>query len=187
MQANQLMCKYEEDFKNVSSSRKDVTVCFKLDDRHVTATYLGDAPSEETFGALYSFMTCFNNQSVQVEVVGKDQFGPKQDIDVVLVKFVDEATQQKVIAFHQMYGKPEPGWNKKLDTPNFHISAKHREWFENTDIGTILSMQTIAAKRLGPVDPFYWVGLCAPTTQHHKQSEQNVDLLSVDGANSVTC
>jgi len=143
------------------AGRKDVTVQFNLlfgeHRKHATITYFGDITDEHVpvFDALFDFMDELRGQSVEFIVTGRDNFGPKHDIPVLLVDFVDPKIKDLCVTFHQRFGVPEPGFEKKLNVPSYHSSIKDESKLLDTPVGTKIIATAVSVKRLGPIDPFY--------------------------------
>lgn len=131
----------------------------------MTITYLGD-PSKESLDAFQLFTKELSaliegsNGKVRLHIIGRDNFGPRNDIPVFLIKIVDDEIKNLIVRFHQVYGIAEPNMPAKLDEPTFHISLKGLSEesvsaLEKEFVGTEVIGEKVEAKRLGPNDPFF--------------------------------
>jgi hypothetical protein len=144
------------------AGRKDVTTCleFSLGETnvktHMTISYLGDEQTNPNFhSALSSFVDMAENyKGTEVTVVGHSNFGPKNDIPVLLVEVVNV---DPLLEFHQSFGQTEPNMTEFLPVPNFHISLKFADQapFREMAVGTKLTAKKICLKRLGNIPDVY--------------------------------
>lgn len=143
------------------------TTCFRVDSSvggtqvthpHVTITYLGtEAPMDEVIAAIDQLAELINTKKPGAcfRVTGHDMFGPCCDIPVSRVEITDPEVLAATVAIHQRYGVLSPGFDEKLEVPNFHISNVLLE------VGSSLSPQALTIKPIGPHDPIHRKSLSA--------------------------
>jgi 2'-5' RNA ligase len=167
-----LFSSYETDLEVANNKRKDVTTRLAISGLpsqgipyHMTITYFGD-PTKESLDAFHSLtkdlstMLESTKEKVRLQIVGRDNFGPRSEIPVFLINIVDKEIKDLFVKFHQAYGVAEPGMPSKFEEPTFHISLKglseeNLSVLEKEFMGKEVTGEKIEAKRLGPNDSFF--------------------------------
>ena len=149
----------------------EVVVQFVLDvldgeRAHITLAYFGSNPAPEKFAGFVSFLMALDKAPVYARVVGKDLFGPNNDMPVLLVE-LPEAVRSAIVPFYAACAEPEGSWQKdawalhgKQAEPKYHITLKHCPSIASLPVGAGLAVSGLQVKRLGGKNkPFFYVSV----------------------------
>jgi len=130
----------------------------EINPAHMTITYLGTA-DENKLEKAKTLLSAINlMRPIKLRIGSPDTFGTQErPVPVRRLEIEQPKIEEKLIGMHQELGECEPFQPEKLDTPNWHVSAKDPKLQDELSNKAKKQIMLIGGKLfikpLGPFEP----------------------------------